>query len=178
MEDSDWSNQVKTFFHRDNYIQSFKFFSTAFTCDNPNGGIHIALLPDPVFKFLRHYFLDIVKEVPLIFTERDIVESSESSTFKDIFYFVWKYLQHFQEIYWNKNYSFNIEQELGFGSTSAHLKEQMGTNSCCLINLGNVPLTVGDGLELPPNHLGILFNSPLVHIEEFKDIHYLYFSLF
>ena len=177
------SSSLQSFFHQENFLNSYNPLDNSLEPSTPNGGRHSALIPDVLLEFLNHYFKEVVSNKPIVLTEKDNQESAYSSFFKDFFYLLWKYSQRFQEIYWEKSYEFNIAAEIFFGDNSSDLATRVEGKEASfrgyfLFNLGEEAIFLGPGFEVLPLHFGLILNTPLVKIMDFKDIDHLCVSIF
>ena len=167
MEESAWYKDFDSLFFEDNYLHSLKPFEVTLAPTAPNVGRHTRAVPWAIKDFLAHYFLEIVKK-PNLLTSDDINNSEHYPRFRAIFYFLWLHLLRFQEIYWDKSYSFNISQEMFYGRSSSDLSKHIeAMKSFCIINLGDESIPISPDLQVEKGELGIIMNSPLVYPDHF-----------
>lgn len=179
MEVSVLSDKLSEYFLDKHFLQSFKNVRAEFNQSVPNAGFHQAAMPDELAKFLNFYFLNIVKNLNSTLSLPDIRSSEFSSLFKCIFYYFWKYVLRFQEIYWLKNYDFNIAEEIYYSNSCLNLNEIASNQKAfILLNITKDELILNSIYTLEPESFALFLNSTFTYFNFTEDQHYLLIPLY
>ena len=168
--DSQFLDDLKNFFHKANFLNTFNSFAVSFDCEEPNYGFHSSPCPDKIFNFLTKYQKELLDNKSVGLNKYDLETSEFKKIFKSIFYFLWKFLIRFQEIYWSKNYEFNLAEELIFSSNYADLLENIENNKgFIIVNTGDHSIKINDEKLLKPANFCVSLNSSFVCPVETED---------
>lgn len=179
MEDSDSSKSLENFLFSKHYLSSLINFDISFLDEAPGVGFHQISLPLEIYNFLNFYFTEVCTQIDTVVTPADIETSRYSKLFRGIFYYFWKCVLRFQEIYWARNFEFNISPELFFSNKDTDLNRNSASNKAfILINLSQTELVLNSDFILNPKSLAVSLNTPRSYFNFTDQIPYLFIPLF
>lgn len=153
------SEEAFKFLFSKHYINSFNIASVTFDDELVGVGFHKTLLPDPLYNFLLVYFTEVCGEINIVLTEEDMEQSAYSKVFKGVLHYFWKALVRFQEIYWSKEYDFNLSPEIIYSNSVKDLNFNVNLNKAfMLVNLSSEQLTLNSDFFLEPKSFCVSLN--------------------
>ena len=162
--DSQFSDDLRELFHKSNFLNTFNNFTFSFDCEEPSYGFHSSYCPDQLFNFLKNYQEELLGNNSVVLAEEDINTSDFKDLFKSIFYFFWKNIVRFQEIYWVKEYEFNMSNEFYFCHSYNELIENIKDQKAFIVvNTGLHNIKFNDEKLLAPNNFCVCLNSSCIH---------------